>query len=376
MRHFLMMTASSLILGGCAIPQDMDQPQELLQGSIPTIAETPASEALNCLSDVPRPSNFDIRLAVGEIPDLTGRFDYNDLGAFISQGATNMMISAIGETDIPQVNRFTTGIAEWELDQAVERRLGEGRTVQAGNQQVSFRPVPFGSITGSTHYITGAITELDFNVYQRVNELNIAGFGAGNRAFLAQVAMDIAVTDTRSTEILFSRPYRKQILGYEIQGEVFRIFDLGDGLGQIEGNELIDISVSNEPNEPLQGAVRWVTELAAYDIVSDALNAGSRCDDRLNPAQQDYRRDAMAPEIDSNETGADGAPSPGQTPETDAARESDADTTPSLDSLTGRQDLPSIEDREEPATQSQGDRQTSPTRPGCRIIGGREVCPD
>jgi len=279
-----------LMLSACAVPPVGDRPAPILQGPIPTLTETPASRALACLAARPDAQNPDLRIAVGEIPDRTGRFDYEDLGSFVTQGATYMMISALAAAGIRQVNRSTVGIAEWELEQSINQRLGEGRPVTVGDQVLTYRPIPRGAFTGSTHYITGAITELDFNVFQRSNEAMIGGIGAGMRVFVARVAVDLAVTDTKTTEIVLSRSYRKQVVGYEIQANIFRIFDIGSGVGQIAGEELIDVNLATQPNEPLQGSVRWVLESAAYDIASELLGTGALCDAHLNEAERERRQ--------------------------------------------------------------------------------------
>lgn len=304
------LAAASLLplLGACALPHPAidDTPVEVIEGSVPLLTETPTSRALACLGTLPR--QRDIRVAVGDIPDRTGRFDYEDLGSFVTQGATFMMMSALSEAGVPQVNRSTVGIAEWELEQAINQRLGEGRPVSVGNQVITYRPVQRGAITGSTHYITGAITELDFNVFDRVNEVSIGGIGGGIRTFVARIGIDIAVTDTRTTEVVLARSLRKQVAGYEVVANIFRIFDIGGGWGQIEGDELIDVSFASAPTEPLQGSVRWVIENAAYDIASTLLGTGTQCDEHLN---ETVREDRKARYGITMAAAAQSAPAPG-----------------------------------------------------------------
>lgn len=341
--------AAALLLSACAVPVVGDDPVEVLQGPVPTLTETPASRALTCLRSVSRPDNLDIRLAVGEIPDRTGRFDYEEVGSFATQGATYMMISALAQSGVRQVNRSTVGIAEWELEQSINQRLGEGRPVRVGDQLLTYRPVPRGAFTGSTHYITGAITELDFNVYQRANEVTIGGIGGGARAFVAQMALDLAVTDTRTTEIVLSKSYKKQVVGYEIRADVFRIFDIGSGIGQIEGEELLDVNFSTQPNEPLQGSMRWVIESAAYDIAAELLGVGATCDTYLNEAERERRAGRRTATI---------PPTPAPAPTAIVAPSTDTLDTNSPD--------------QEPVNGTLAAPQAAPL--DCRFIAGRQVC--
>lgn len=331
-----------LALGGCALPPP-DEPVKTLQGPVPFAAVTPATDALACLAEVVRATPTDLRLAVGDIPDRTGRFDYEEVGSFVTQGATYMMVAAVAQAGVRQVNRSTIGIAEWELQQALSQRLGEGRPLRVGQQTITYRPVPRGAFLGSTHYVTGAITELDFNVFQRSNEVAVGGIGFGGRSFAAQVALDLMVTDTRTTEVVLSRSYRKQIVGYEVRADVFRIFDIGGGVGQIDGDELIEVSFADQPNEPLQGSVRWAVEAAAYDIAARLLGAEDRCDGFLTPSERERRAAARAA----------ARPIPAPPPPVDDPLET---TDPSAGPAAGSLPAPSA------------------TPLDCRVVAGRTVC--
>jgi len=341
-----------LLLSACAVPPPLgEEPAKLLTGPIPVKTTTPSTEALKCLARLPRPP-LDLRLAVGDVPDRTGRFNYQDIGAYVTQGATHMLISSLGTARVPQVNRSTTAIMEFELAQALNQRLGEGRAVQAGGQTVTFRPIPKGVLLGSTHYITGAITELDFKVVNNSAEVTIAGIGGGAKSYAVQIGLDLAVTDTRTSQIVYSKSWRKQAIGYETSTNLFRFFDLGVQGGAFAGDVLFDISIGEQPTEPLQGAVRWAVESAAYDIVSEMYGFGAACDQHLTQAAR-QRREAERAEAERAAASAVPAGVPG----------SQARVTDEALNATPR--------AAEPAAPSLA---AQPERPGCRVLSGRMIC--
>jgi curli biogenesis system outer membrane secretion channel CsgG len=275
--------AALLAASGCAALPPGDKPVEVARGPLPSRASTPMEPALACVRAA-LPAGLDLRLAVQSIPDRTGVVDYDGPGSYVTQGAELMMVSALARSGVRQVNRTATNIAEWELQQAMEKRLGEGGKVRVGDTAVAFRPVQVGGLLGSTHTVYGGITELDFDLQSGGAEAHIAGFGGKARGYYIGVGLDLAVADTRSTEVVMARSYRKQIWGQELEANLFRFWDIGnggDGIGDV-GTELFDIRIGKQQNEPIHQSVRWVVEMAAYEIVRDLAGLGDRCD-RLVP---------------------------------------------------------------------------------------------
>ena len=353
MRFLLYAVASALLVSGCAVTPPLgEEPAKLLAGPIPVKTATPITGALKCLSRHGHP-NQDIRLAVGEIPDRTGRFNYQDIGAYMTQGASQMMISALALTGIPQVNRSTTSIAEFELAQALQQRLGEGRPVQAGQQSVLFRPIAKGTLLGSTHYITGAITELDFKVVNNATSVTVGGIGAGAKAYAVQIGLDLAVTDTRTSRIVYANSWRKQAIGYETSANLFRFFDLGVKGGAFAGDVLFDVSIGEQPTEPLQGAVRWAIDSAAYDIVSDIYRTETACDQFLTQGTRERRKAELADLAERR------AAQPVTPPLSATASEAPLNTTPTASDAKPAS-LPSLT--------------RAPESGNCRYVSGRMIC--
>lgn len=353
MRSLLCAAAAALLLAGCAVTPPMgEEPAKLLTGPIPVKTSTPITGALRCLAHQPR-GPLDVRLAVGDIPDRTGRFNYQDIGAYMTQGATHMMISALAQAGTAQVNRSTTAIAEFELAQSLQQRLGEGRPVTVGNQTVAFRPVAKGTLLGSTHYITGAISELDFKVVNSAASVTVGGIGGGAKSYAVQIGLDLAVTDTRTSRIVYAKSWRKQAIGYETSANLFRFFDLGVKGGAFAGDILFDVSIGEQPTEPLQGAVRWAIESAAYDIVSDIYRTGTACDHLLTQAARE-RREAELADLAAVRAMQASAQTPAASDAGEPLNKTPADPSPKADGL------PSL---------------GRPADGGnCRYAGGRMIC--
>ena len=265
-------------LAGCAAVPPGDTPVAVTRGPLPTTTTTPMDDALSCLSKhVPR--NLDMRLAVHSIPDRTGVNDYDGPGSYVTQGAELMMISAFAKTGVRQVNRTATSIAEWELTQAMEKRLGEGSKVMVGDTPVGFRPVQIGYYLGSTHTVYGGITELDFDILSGGFEGQVAGVGGKARGYYISVGLDVVVAESKSTEIVLAKSYRKQIWGQELEANLFRFWDIGNGGDDIGdfGTELFDLRLGQQKNEPIHQSVRWVVEQAAFEMVRDLAGVGTSC---------------------------------------------------------------------------------------------------
>jgi curli biogenesis system outer membrane secretion channel CsgG len=278
-RSAIVLLVAALAAGACTAVPPGDQPIAVVRGPLPTRAVTPMQPALTCLRER-LPRRVDLRLAVHGIPDRTGVVDYNGPGAYVTQGAELMMVSALARSGARQVNRTATNIAEWELEQAMEKRLGDGGRVQVGAAEVAFRPVQAGTLLGSTHTIYGGITELDFDLESGGAEAHVAGIGGKARGYYVGVGLDVVVADTRTTEVVLARSYRKQVWGQEIEANLFRFWDVGNGGDKIGdfGTELFDVRIGRQQNEPVHQSVRWVVEQAAYELVRDLAGVGGACD--------------------------------------------------------------------------------------------------
>jgi curli biogenesis system outer membrane secretion channel CsgG len=280
--------ASASLLGGCAAAPRADRAIPLITGPAPMRAVTPVEDALHCIA-ANYPKDIDLRLAVNDLTDGTGTTMSGDaLSKVLTQRPDVMMTIGLAKTGVRMVNRSSTGVAEWEIRQSMNKYIGDGRSHQepGGAAKLPYRPVMAGGILGSTHYISGAITELNWNVYSNVAEVGVGGLTAGRRQYRISLAVDLIVTDSRSTEIVIARSYTKQLVGTEFAAGLFRFFDVGSGGSNIGPNEVFEFNVGKEANEPVQTAVRWILETAAYDIVAELTGTGDKCNGLLPNEKQ------------------------------------------------------------------------------------------
>ena len=269
------------LAGGCAAPRVVEQQSvETAVGPAPARGSTPIDGALHCLAER-FPPNVDLRLAVNDLTDGTGSTTAdNALSKVLTQRPDVMMTIGLAKTGVPMVNRSSTGVAEWELRQSMQKYIGDGRPYfdPGAQRQVPYRQVLAGSLLGSTHYVSGALTELNWNIQSDVNEVGIGGLTLGRRSYRISIGADLIVTNSRTTEIVMARSYSKQLVGRETAAGLFRFFDVGRPSKNFGRNEVFEFNLGRQANEPVQAAVRWMLETAAYDIVSELAGVGDSCD--------------------------------------------------------------------------------------------------
>lgn len=274
-------------LAACSAPGDFDAaalranaPQ--ITGPFPYVTTTPAEAALACIAQK-RPKRQDLRIGVGEIVDGTGARTFEDgVTPLLTQRPDMMFTVALKKTGIRTLNRNTTKVAEWEMVQSMEQRLGEGRPTEIEGQEFRYRPVEAGSMLGSTHFVTGALTEVNWNIHSDEVQGNIAGAFRGSRNYYISVAVDLMVTDTKTTEVVLAQSYTKHIVGREVSRGLFRFFEVDDS-GVFGPIELFDLGAGAQRNEPVQHAVRWLLDVSAYDIAATLTRTKSGCDAMLAP---------------------------------------------------------------------------------------------
>lgn len=244
----LLASAAILALGACSAssvnPKEGVRP---VVGMPVTSNDTPYSECLHELSQVP--ANKLPVFAVGEIADKTGQIDRTTNSTVLTQGVTEMMISALAKTERAHlVERFDLRIP-----------LAEAKMVQQKiTDQVPERSAP---IRASNFVVMGAITELNYNILSEGAGLFISGAGAAARTVVINVGLDVRVVNSQTFSVSYVSSLQKQIYGYEVEANVFRFF----------GSRLVEFDAGRIQNEPLQLGVRSVVEMSVYQIMTDFL---------------------------------------------------------------------------------------------------------
>jgi curli biogenesis system outer membrane secretion channel CsgG len=275
----LVATLSAIALTGCVSPvADSVGRYTAPIGDAPVIAnETPYSAALRCFSSYT--ARRPLRIAVGQIADYTGKMESDNSGKKLTQGAALMAMSALSKAGVPLVERFDTSVAEMELKYANNKLITDDRQTE---QPGDYRKILAGSIPGSDYYLVGGITELNFNI--RSVGANADGGGSGTNAlkgtagatmYVMNVGLDLRLVNTDTLEVVDVISYQKQIIGRQEQGGAFSFL----------GATFFDASVGESALEPVQLAVRSVTERAVLEMISRLYKTpGGSCASGLGTA--------------------------------------------------------------------------------------------
>jgi curli biogenesis system outer membrane secretion channel CsgG len=208
-----------------------------------------------------------VRIAIGSINDLTGKFSDQDGGYKVTQGAQLMAYSALQKMKaVKIVERSDTQVFKFETDLSTAKMLGDKVNYRLPNGVViNYRPMISGSILGSSYYITGGITEINYNIYSNGSEIDIAFFG-GIRQYVMNIAMDLRLVNSRTLEVVSGITLQKQIVGYETKAGVFKFF----------GNDLIDLNIGSKVDEPVNLGIRAIIEQGIAELVGSLYKINTK----------------------------------------------------------------------------------------------------
>lgn len=266
-KNLLVLTALAT-LAACDTPAKKDPlvyPEDIrvLSGPGVTKNTTPITPVFACLADTIRDNGQkSLRITSGEVADLTGKYLESEGGSIVTKGGSQMVMSALGKFDdaITLLERVDTAIADKELQYMDRRQLGDGREHEVPGEETDVPWLPYfgGTIMKTDYYIAGAITELNFNISSSGTEVGFAGFGVKASELTMNVAVDLRIIDAESMEVVDTTSLQKQIIGEEVEADVFRFF----------GDYLFDLNTGRRTQEPIQLAVRTTLELAVIELVA------------------------------------------------------------------------------------------------------------
>ncbi|MGM0421512.1 MAG: CsgG/HfaB family protein [Pseudomonadota bacterium] len=228
--------------------------------------DTPYSQCLDSLGEIPA-NNLPV-FSVGEVSDKTGQINFDENGHALTQGVSEMVISALSKTDkVHMVERLDLRIPLAEVKLAEQNRL---------NRSIA----DYGKLPASDFIVVGALTELNHNIVSGGSQLFVKGIGGGARTVIINVALDLRVIDSRNFAIKHVSSLQKQIFGHEVEANVFRFF----------GDTLVEFNAGAIQNEPLQLGVRSVVEMAVYQIMTEFLGLpeANSCDLVKNDHMSNY----------------------------------------------------------------------------------------
>jgi curli biogenesis system outer membrane secretion channel CsgG/outer membrane protein OmpA-like peptidoglycan-associated protein len=261
------LAATALAVSGCATTNL----EKVGKGEAVTVLgppvrtnRTPLEPALAYLAkEIDSKQQRKLTIAVGDVKDYTGKYNINE-GNAITQGGSLMVYSALGKLGgtVQIADRYDTNVAQMELSFLNQRVLGDGQIHDLGDgptkQKVPWLPYYGGSITQSDYFITGGITELNYNVQSGGVQFQINQVGPQVGIYTENVGVDLQIVNTKTLVVEKTVSLEKQITGYQVGFNVFRFF----------GSDLYDLNTGNKSQEPLQLGVRSTLEEAVLLLVA------------------------------------------------------------------------------------------------------------
>ena len=198
-----------------------DSQAALVGGPRVTSNFTPMHKALACYNKLLTLSRkTDVRrFAVGSIKDYTGKLSEKDGGATVTQGASLMMISALGKLGpkVRLIERFDTGVSDREYAYLQKKYLTDGRVRNVptpdGPKKVRWIPYKGGTVRAANYFVVGGITELNYNIQSGGFEARVINIGPKARTYTVNVAADLRLVRTATLEVVKTVSLQKQIIG-------------------------------------------------------------------------------------------------------------------------------------------------------------------
>jgi curli production assembly/transport component CsgG/holdfast attachment protein HfaB len=255
---FISISVFSLLVGCNGTPVKMTN-YDTLKGPKITTNKTPYTQGLQCVSD--RISlDRKIRLTIDQIPDKSGKVNSSE-GYKLTQGVESMAITALSKIPAIQVvERRNIRAYNIESDLMRKKLIGDERKYSLSDgKKINYRPMLSGSVSGADFYITGAITEVNYNIYSGGKILNISGIELGKKTVVMNVAMDLRIIDVKTLDVINSISLQKQFVGERNKAGLYRFIK----------KELVNLDVGSSTDEPLQLGVRSLVERGIAQLVGD-----------------------------------------------------------------------------------------------------------
>ncbi|MFW6001407.1 MAG: CsgG/HfaB family protein [Halanaerobium sp.] len=223
---------------------------EILKSSSEIMASSPnVTIATQLLAALPEREDKPA-VAVYRITDRTGQVKNNTGSAVVTQGATDMMITALKRSrQFKVLDRTNFG------DFMNEQNLKT-------NERLAFDQGPdIGEMTGANYIIEGSITEYQVDRSTGGVGLNIGGVG-GNREYAkATTAVDIRLLDSTTGEVIWSESLKGEIEGKKVGLQAFSFM----------GNNIVEFETGQGKQEVINLVIRTLLEESVYKIYESGL---------------------------------------------------------------------------------------------------------
>lgn len=239
-----------------------DYQMEALKGPAITENNTDYTYGLSCVSNSIA-LNQKVKITIDAIPDKSGKVNSTE-GYKLSQGVESMAITALTKIDAIQVvERRNMSTFKIETGLMKAKRIGDNRKYKISNgQTISYKPLLAGKVHGADYFITGAITEVNYNLSSGGQVLNVSGVELGSKTVRMSVAMDLRIVDVHTLNVIDSISLQKQFIGKRTKAGVYRFFD----------SEIINADAGSSVDEPLQTGIRAMVERGIAHLVGKLFN--------------------------------------------------------------------------------------------------------
>ncbi len=260
---FLITAISSLgLLAGCSNNSRHYNEVEPLQGPSITENNTHYTSGLSCVSDRIKLSRK-VKVTIGQIPDKTGKVNSAE-GYKITQGVESMAITALSKIKAIQVvERRNISAFNTETALMEKKRIGDNRRYKLSNgRSIRYKPMLSGKVHSADYYITGAVTEVNYNIYSGGKLLNVSGLEFGSKTVMMNVAMDLRIVNVQTLEVIDSISLQKQFVGKRTKAGLYRFID----------REQLAYDGGSSIDEPIQMGVRSLVERGVAQLIGSLFN--------------------------------------------------------------------------------------------------------
>lgn len=236
-----------LFVSGCGTMVPANKNSEIKNGPPVEDIVTNFDKSLSCLSGRVNPS---LAFSVGAILDHTGKEQFTEGGSgkFVTQGAGDIVQSALFKAGVTVINRRDPRIIETEVKWGITKPT---------------KQLP------SNYFITGSINSLDF-VPGAGFDAQIGGIGPRYRQNRILVGLDLSLTDAKTGRIVANVPIQKQIFNDEF----------GFGVGRFVGETLVNIDFGMKEREALHFAMRQMLNLGTFELLTQVMSPKNYIDCR------------------------------------------------------------------------------------------------
>lgn len=208
---------------------------------------TPFDHALICLRDR---VNKNVTFSVGAILDQTGKEQLTDggLGKFVTQGAGDMLQSALYEAGVSLLNRRDPRVIEAELKWGLQDQR---------------------KIIPTNYFITGSINSLDIMPGGGI-QTEIGGIGPTYSQMRMLIGIDLSLTNAKTSQIIANVALQKQIFAT----------DFNMAMGNFIGTTLFNVNTGYKEREAIHFALRQMINLSTFELLTQIMNPRAYADCR------------------------------------------------------------------------------------------------